>query len=480
MEISATPPLPCVYAIVCSESTGLAWSSALQRLKLKYEAKWPGGVHVITYPEAEGVASVLGELSARRPSFTCFLSHHSECSQNFVQTVNKLTRELDPAHPYTDTLWGILTALSEEDVLYALRQEPLVVRRVVGNCPVDLEKFQSGVWFSETKQGVSYRKNLREAVVCREACGPDATELIAGELGATRDAGGDVGVDMVITSGHATEEDLNLGYTFRGGQFRCRAGQLYGCPVDGERVAVKQSASPKILSAAGNCLMGHVSDEHCMALGWLHSGSVVQMVGYVVPTWFGYGGWGVHKYFVNNPGSMTFAEAFFANQQSLLHEIVIKSAPTSGNPMSDHTAIYHRCFNTDHSPSPDYSRDVSGLLYDRDNVAFYGDPAWEARMASNVDTNDYNSTIAQLPTVDEDWTHWEFEVVTTKPGRWDCPVPDDKTTCPGRPPVYIFPQAVRAAKVVSGKGVVTCRFVLLPLFGSFEANKVYKLVFATK
>ena len=28
------------------------------------------------------------------------------------------------------------------------------------------------------------------------------------------------------------------------------------------------------------------------ALGWMHSANVVQMVSYVEPTWFGYGGWG--------------------------------------------------------------------------------------------------------------------------------------------------------------------------------------------
>ncbi len=479
MDVSITHPA-CMYAVVCSERTSLVWPHARERLRLKYESKWPGMVHVITYPEDASVTVVLGELSDRKPSFTCFLTHHFECSRNYIQAVSKLTRNLDPSHPYTDTVWGVLTGLNEEDVLYALDQEPLEVGRVVGNCPVDLEKFQSGVWFSELDQGVSYRKLSCEGVVRKETCGPDATELFANELGKRRDIGRKKGVDMVITSGHATEKNLMLGYTFHGGEICCRGGQLYGCPVDGGRVDIELSGTPKILSAAGNCLMGHISDPHCMALGWLHSGCVVQMTGYLVETWFGYGGWGVHKYFVNNPGSMTFAEAFFANQQSLLHQIVVNSAPVADDLMRDHTAIYQQCFNSTESPSPGYSRDVSGLLYDRDNVAFYGDPAWEARLTPNVDLYSYRSKITKLPMVEDDWTHWEYEIVTTTSGQWDCPVPDDKSTYPGRPPVYIFPYAARAAKVVRGRGVVTCRFVLLTLSGAFEVGEEYKVEFATK
>lgn len=190
----------------------------------------------------------------------------------------------------------------EEDILFALQQQPLEVQRVLGNCPVDLDRFESGVWYSECRQGVSTSKRAGQGRMVEEPCPPDTTALIAGQLSEQRDVGREEGIDMVITSGHATENDWNIAYTFRGGQFRCTGGQLYGCCVDGVKIDLKRTRSPKILSAAGNCLMGHIADRDSMALGWMHSGSVVQMTGYVVPTWFGYGGWGVHKYFINNPG----------------------------------------------------------------------------------------------------------------------------------------------------------------------------------
>ena len=469
----------CMYAIICSDKTTSLWPNAPEKLRHKYETKWPGKVQVLVYPNELGVSAMVPELSRLKPSFTCFLAHHSECNEEYVRDVNKLTRQLDSSSPYTDTLWGILTGLTEEDVLFAVGQGPLEIKRVTGNCPIDLDKFQSGVWYSETQQCLSFRKQTHQDDVQSESCPPDTTTLIAKEISDRRNVPREEGVDMIITSGHATERDLNLGYTFNGGQFRCHEGQLYGCCVDGSKIDIQRSRNPKILSAAGNCLMGHISDEHCMALGWLHSGCVVQMVGYIVPTWFGYGGWGVHKYFINNPGCMTFAEAFFANQQSLIHELNTHYSSKVDHPLSNHDQIYQKCFDTQETASPELSRDCSGLLYDQDNVAFYGDPAWEARLVANHDTWHYEPTLSKISEKnDEGWTHWSYKVVTTKSGRWDCPVPDDKSTASGRPPVCVFPTRVRAVKLVEGDAVVTCRFVLLPLTGSFSAGEQHVVVFA--
>lgn len=382
-------PATCLsmYAIVCSPKAKALWPNALEALRLKHNAKWPGKVHVVMYDGKAGVHSCLEELSKLQPSFCCFVTHHSECGREFIQEVNRITRRIDPSSPYYDTMWGILTGLVEDDVLFAIKQEPLMIGRVVGNCPIDLDKFHSGLWFSEFEQGVSFRKDASMPRAVQEACKEDTTELIVGELSTERQEEG--GVDMVITSGHATESDWNIGYAFASGEFRCCSGQLYGRELCGSRLDVKPTSTPKILSAAGNCLMGHISDENCMALGWMHSASVVQMVGYVVPTWFGFGGWGVHKYFLNNPGSMTFAEAFFANQQSLLHELHSKYESHVGTSLDDHERVYRRCFGTEESVGESLPRYCLGLLYDCDNVAFYGDPAWEARLSPKPETYHY-------------------------------------------------------------------------------------------
>ena len=411
-----------MYAIVCTDRISSLWASAVLKLKEKYERKWPGQVQVLTYSTrcqsndsdpatTNKVTSCLPALSELRPCYSCFLAHYSECDKSFVREVNSLTRRLDPSNPYTDTVWGILTGLTEQDILFAIEQKPLVIHRVVGNCPIDLEKFTSGVWFSEFEQGVAFRKEPSPSqpkadsailepphqalpltptpAVVREECPPDTTLLIASEISCPRRVDVNQGVDMIISSAHATERDWNIGYTFHSGKFLCSDGQLYGRSLEGQRMDVQPTGCAKILSAAGNCLMGYISDKDCMALAWMHSANVVQMVGYIEPTWFGYGGWGIHNYFINNPGSMTFASAFFANQQSLLHLLHSKYSRHVDSPLGEHRSVYTKCFNTTHTAREEMTRECSGLLYDRDNVAFYGDPAWEATLAEKTEVYHY-------------------------------------------------------------------------------------------
>lgn len=149
------------------------------------------------------------------------------------------------------------------------------------------------------------------------------------------------GTDMIITSGHARESEWNIGFRFPGGQFQAReapAGRnpdveqhprTAGCTDEVSLCAVGTdgmvrelySDKHKVYSAAGNCLMGHISGQCCMALAWMRCMGVRQMFGYTVPTWYGHAGWGVHRYLFANVGALTFAEAYFASQQALLFQL---------------------------------------------------------------------------------------------------------------------------------------------------------------
>ena len=439
------------YVIVTSSKTLQLWPRAVEALQTKYEEKWPGMVRLVKYDQANGVRSSLPALREHLPSYTCFLEHHSLCSKQFVRHVNQLTRELDPSSPYGDTVWGILTGYVEEDVLFAVRQPPLTLSRATGNSPMWVSMFQSGLWFSEGEKGVAFRKLPSENLEQREQCPDDATEAFVKELSMWRDVEEDEGVDFIGTSGHATEKDLNIGYSFRSGSLCCNRGQLYGRPLNGsEYIAVQRNDSPKVLSAAGNCLMGHISDENCMALGWMHSACVVQMTGYIVPTWFGYGGWGVNNYLCEEPGGMTFSEAFFANQQALLHKL-------------------HSEYGNVNEQTCQVPRECEGLRHDRDNVAFYGDPLWAASLDKRSPHANYtHSVVLKTDAANSDgWLEWEYRLMTHKSAQWT------------RPPVYVFPTRVRGVRLVSGGGILTCRFLLLPLTGQYSANEQHIVTYQT-
>ena len=59
-----------------------------------------------------------------------------------------------------------------------------------------------------------------------------------------------------------------------------------------------------------------------MVLAEFHSLGVNAFVGYTVPTWFGYMGWGVLEYYLGQPGQFTCAEAFFASNQALTYRLM--------------------------------------------------------------------------------------------------------------------------------------------------------------
>lgn len=489
---------PCMYGIVVSSKARSVLPNALENLRSKYDAKWPGRVSLVDYDSRGGVECCLSALSSLKPSYTCFLVHHSECGREFVKSVNKLTRRLDRSNPFTDTVWGILTGYREDDILLALTREPLTVKRVVGNVPTPLGQFESGVWYSESQPCVSFVKHRECEAAVKEDCQRDTTEELVRQIGDGRDVARERGVDMVITSGHATESELNIAYTFLGGQLRSRGGLLVGRDVDGTEVTVEQSRNAKILSAAGNCLMGHIADGDSMALAWMHTVCVTQMVGYVEPTWFGYGGWGVHKFFMGNPGRMTFAEAFFSNQQCLLHRLHSLYGPHVDAQLEASETVYQSCFNTTASGSKALPRECSGLLYDRDCVAFYGDPAWEVRLAEKPRSHyDYQCSLREIAPPDLDlngrhcqeeaststgsWRWWEYRLTTTRAGTWDHTAPDDKSAALGRCPVFLFPCHWAKVKLVRGGGaVLTTRFLLLPLSGGFDAGEEHVVCFATR
>ena len=152
-EVAATH---CMFAIVCSKLTGKQWRKPVDALHSKYAAFWGDKVDVVQYED--DVKGALPELQRLRPSYCCFLSIYSECSEQFVRSVHSLTRKIDPTNPFTDTLWGILTGQDEADVMWIIQQDALHVRRVLGGTSVNLNKFQSGIWYSEGEQGVAFRK----------------------------------------------------------------------------------------------------------------------------------------------------------------------------------------------------------------------------------------------------------------------------------------------------------------------------------
>jgi zinc protease len=326
---------------------------------------------------------------------------------------------------------------------------------------------EEGRWYSELDAGKMVTKE--KAALPKEQRGPvDSTEALVNTLT-------DYQPDLCVTSGHATEHNWQIGFRYRNGQFRCEQGVLYGLDTKGARHPI-HSANPKVYLPVGNCLMGHIDGPDAMALAFLNSGGVNQMIGYTVTTYYGYAGWGCLDYFVEQPGRYTLAEAFFANQAAMIHrlqtffpDLVCAELDSNGRTKAPIrvTPAARLAGLTEN--------DASGLLYDRDTLALYGDPAWEARMASTPTA--WNQTLTNLK------GQWTFEIKPNRAEGTFAPINRNGSQRGGRPIIQFLPQRLKDIRLLEGaelNPVITANFILVPNPKTCDAGKTYRVVFAAK
>jgi len=436
---SAAEKIKGGYAVVVSKETHQRpeWKKVADALVEKYDAA------VIRYDAS--VTESAAPLRKQLPRYVCFVARPQDAGRKFVADVHQLTRKLD-GDPYTDVIWGILTGYDAANALrIARRAKPLVVRRVASGTQVALEMCHEGVWYCELKKNRVVRR--RPGGKAAEEKGPDdTTKALVETLN-------DYKAQLFVTSGHATTRDWQIGYRYRNGSFRCKDGRLFGRDTQSRRFDV-DSPNPKVYAPVGNCLMGHIDGLDAMALAWMNSAGVTQMIGYTVSTGYGYGGWGQLDYFLEQPGRFTFAEAFHANHQALLHRLETAS-PRSAT-----------------KPSRNVGRSSHSLLGDRDVVAFYGDPAWGARMAPGP--------VAWTQKLTEKDGRFTFLIEPKRGAKTFEPINTNGSQRGWRPIFALLPHRVRDVKIIEGadlKPVVTDNFLLIPNPRKCDPARTYKLVF---
>ncbi|MFN9718911.1 MAG: hypothetical protein ACK58L_09475 [Planctomycetota bacterium] len=399
------------------------------------------------------------------PRYACFVATSEEASRQMVADVHRLTRKLDD-DPFADVLWGILTGYDAANALtIAQEREPLVIKRVASGTELAMDRVTEGVWYCELEQNRTVRK--LPGGEAKESHGPsDTTHALAATLT-------EYHADLFVTSGHATERNWQIGFRYRNGEFQSRAGELFGVDTMGNRIPIS-SANPKVYLPIGNCLMGHIDGPDAMALAFMNSAGVRQMIGYTVPTWYGYGGWGCLDYFVEQPGRYTFAEAFFANQHAMIDRLETNfpeiarletapgSMPREKFPLSDSARKAGLS-----------SQDGAGLLHDRDVVALYGDPAWNAKMAPGQLS--YEQTLNEVTA-----GVFVLEIRPVLGEKSFEPVNQNGSQRGWRPFVHFFPNRLKNIEIITGNElspVMTDNFVLIPNPRVCDPSKTYRVEF---
>lgn len=407
------------YVVLVSKETqaDAGWAKVVARLQGQHQAQ------VLTY-QAD-VLECQSALRLAQPRWVCWVARPTELGQKSAYAIHQLARDND-SDPYEDFQWGIITGRTAELALkLAAPAEPLTIRKVGASTAFASDCVQSGYWFSEFKAGEVWVKDGTPLAVKGQGAA-DSTESIVQRLN-------DGQTDCFITSGHASETEWQPGYRYRNGIFTYREGVLVGKSLDGQVHEVR-SPNPKVYLAVGNCLIGNVpKKEDCMALAWLNTGGALQMLGYVEPTWFGYAGWGVLDYFVEQPGRFNVSEARLANHHALHWTLAeAKAGRLKAN--------------------------IRGLEFDQNVTVLYGDPQWSAKMAPGPLR--WEETLVEGANDEYTWT------ITPKAGSATfAPVDKNGSERGGRPLVALLPRQAAGWEVVAGqewKPVAADDFVLLP------------------
>jgi len=369
--LHAAPKAPG-YAIV-APADHPELNTAVQALRTKHASLGP---KVFYYKQ--DVREVLPDLREMLPYYTCFVTPKELAGRAFTCEVSRMAREILP-DPYCDTFWGILTGYDVSDI-----------RRVAEfKGPIDITDALDMVGgfhhslmrrcysFDETQKDYNLRitdpakKYDNEKILSDKDFTAEFLKLVKGG-----------GFQIMMTSGHASQHDWASGYLNPNMYLIDRKGNLAARDTKG-RVTEFKDMTPKIWCAAGNCLIGDIprGEDSCMATAMIHSFGVYQLMGYTIETWFGRQGWTAQGMLTDYPGYYSFIESFhFAN--SWIVENLVKH---DWNRVTLNTADYETFQRTASASlrglrfkNASEQQEALGLLYDRDVVAFYGDPAVRA------------------------------------------------------------------------------------------------------
>jgi len=361
------------YAIVVNKTMpeDKAWMPVVEALKKKRSAD--------IFYWGKNDDELRRNLAAYRPRYVCFVARPEELDLTTTATgnlqggvtndfpvcgayyhaVGTLMRGLDD-DPYDDAIWGILTGATPEDAMRVVSAQPLVVHRGLSHVGGGwLDYLESGTSFSEGVKGDKWIKNPGKPP--EKVKGPDdTTAQFAAELNTDN-------VDMVSTSGHATEHDWEMGFSYKSGSIVPAAGHLLA--VDSSNKAYQiLTTNPKIYYSPGNCLIARTDGKDCLVLAWIHHGAM-QFSGHVGFQSQSCYAWGIAEYFLSLQGRFSFAEAEWLNRQALRFEM-------SGGTIGDDKYMCCR----DEQPCFDRQR----MRFLHETTTFYGDPLWDARVKPTV------------------------------------------------------------------------------------------------
>ena len=455
----------CEYVVLASVSVknDVEWMKVVDVLQKKHDAE------VLFYDKAQ--RETLEGLKRLRPRYVAVVDMPENIGRETIIDFHRMSRELDE-DIYEDFLWGFITGYDAACAMKMVNNstEPLIIHDAISS----ITELSSAKWFERYGWVDDHLENLRGVKDGKEE--PVITRTIVGDVS---DAFANLYVkynpDLVVTAFHASEKHLQMPF---GGYFSCYDGKLIGHSGRGQW-ELRDSGKRKVYFAVGNCLIGNVNNtKNSMAVAWMNGANAATMVGYVVPTWHGRAGWGGLKYWLTTPGRYTLAEAIFLNQQDFLNQqhewypCLTKEKYPFGSSVYEGMVKGRESLTKLLGREP--SKDELGFWYDRDMLAYYGDPKWNVRLQELPEENDFmvTSKVKGKKCIITIETKENFNLQRMKGDHFKNEHVLDL------PFSYFFPERLKKPRLAEGQDwkVALDENFLLIYNCDFEPNKTYQVI----
>lgn len=392
------------YAVVVGKmvTSDRSWDKVTDELKSRYQAS------VIEYSSSPDEA--LAELQKLQPRYVAFVEKPENIGIDYILRVHRMSRKLDE-DIYADFIWGIVTGADAESAMRLLEEsaKPLVIRSALSTTT----ELGSGKWFSR------YALTDPEKIAVKNPDAPLIEQIKAPKFGfyAIKKAKTDtlvrqkVSMKLLPDQFYVLYRDLDPDLIFTIGEFyqnkmlirpRVADRYIYGKNaglyqvMEGGEQKLPEGRHARAFLALGSRGGDIGQSAGGLPVAWLSYGNVAALVGYTTSTWHGQAGWGTWKMWSVNPGQYTLAEAMFLNQQYMLDRLN-KWSPRfpdfeypylSDNLRKDFPEVVATVEKV--TGMSELSLDQMGYLYDKDILAYYGDPKWNVRLDTISSANDYD------------------------------------------------------------------------------------------
>jgi hypothetical protein len=445
------------------------WYDVAKALQSKHHAV------LVTYKDS--LKEIMPELKRIFPRYVAFVEKPETVGMEYVRILSQLARNVDD-DIYADFLWGIITGYNAAAAMKMVNNstKPLVIKNAIST----ISELKSGKWFNK----FGYIEDHAYCVWGEKQSFDDKVKptsyIVPGEnvieltLKKFEDLYRNYDADLIVTASHASQRNLEMPHSL--GNVKCKDGKLY---LDYPKGPVFLPENTKRIAylPIGNCLIADVNNtKESMAIAWMNSGNATAMLGYTVTTWYGRAGWGALKYWLTTPGRLTLAEAAFLNQQDMLSQLNDwnKNLPSSQfyNPnLGDYSCASNVIKEVTGNNA---SRDQIGFMYDRDVLAYYGDPAWNVRLQNLQDESDYKVSMMRKGKrcVISVITDKNFSLERMKGNHFKQEHVLDLPFC------YFFPQRLKKPRLANGQSwkCAMDENFLLVYNVNFKPGKTYQIV----